>query len=54
VEAAATRALDIGARTYGSVKSIPDNNLDRLAAHHRGPDGVTILHRNIRGRNYYH
>jgi transposase len=54
VEAAATRALDIGARTYGSVKSILDNNLDRHAAHHRGPDGVTILHRNIRGRNYYH
>ena len=54
VEAAATRALDIGARTYGSVKSILDNNLDRHAAHHRGPDGVRILHRNIRGRNYYH
>jgi transposase len=54
VEAAATRALDIGARTYGSVKSILDNNLDRHAPHHRGPDGVRILHRNIRGRNYYH
>src|SRR5882724_6403456 len=54
VEAAAARALDIGARTYGSVKSILDNNLDRHAAPHRGPDGVTILHRNIRGRGYYH
>ena len=54
VEAAATRALDIGARTYGSVKSILDNNLDRHAAPHRGADGVTILHRNIRGRRYYH
>ena len=54
VEAAATRALDIGARTYGSVKSILDNNLDRHAAHRRGPDSVTILHRNIRGRGYYH
>jgi transposase len=54
VEAATTRALDIGARTYGSVKSILDNNLDRHAATHRGPDGVTILHRNIRGRDYYH
>jgi transposase len=54
VEAAASRALDIGARTYGSVKSILDNNLDRNAAPHRGPDGVTILHRNIRGRGYYH
>ena len=29
LEAAAERAIDIGARTYGSVKSILDNNLDR-------------------------
>lgn len=54
VEAAAARALDIGARTYGSVKSILDNNLDRHAAPQRGPDGATILHRNIRGSRYYH
>jgi len=54
VEAAATRALDIGARTYGSVKSILDNNLDRQAASPRATDGVTILHRNIRGSRYYH
>jgi transposase len=54
VEAAAARALDIGARTYGSVKSILDNNLDRHAAQQRGPDAVTILHRNIRGSRYYH
>jgi transposase len=54
VEAATTRALDIGARTYGSVKSILDNNLDRHAASPRGPDSVAILHRNIRGRHYYH
>jgi len=54
VEAAASRALDIGARTYGSVKSILDNNLDRHAAQQRGADGVTILHPNIRGPRYYH
>jgi transposase len=54
VEAAATRAIDIGARTYGSVRSILDNNLDRHAPPQRGPDSVAILHRNIRGRNYYH
>jgi transposase len=54
VEAATSRALDIGARTYGSVRSILDNNLDRHAAPHRGPDSVSILHRNIRGRDYYH
>ncbi len=54
VKAAAARALDVGARTSGSVKSILDNSLDRHAAPQRGPDGVTILHRNIRSRDYYH
>jgi transposase len=53
LEAAATRALEIGARTYGSVKSILENNLDRQAAHRRTADGVTILHPNIRGARYY-
>ena len=54
VEAAAARALDIGARTYRSLKSILDNNLDRYAAQQRAADGVTILHPNIRGSRYYH
>jgi len=45
--------FDIGARTYGSVKSILDNNLDRHAATQRAADGVTVLHRNIRGSRYY-
>jgi transposase len=54
VEAAAARALDIGARTYGSLKSILDNNLDRHTAKQRSADGVTILHPNIRGSRYYH
>ena len=54
VEAAAARALDIGARTYGSVRSILDNNLDRHASQQRGADGVAILHPNIRGARYYH
>jgi transposase len=54
LEAATTRALDIGARTYGSVRSILDNNLDRHAAQQRAADGVTILHPNIRGSRYYH
>lgn len=53
VEAAAMRALEIGARTYGSVKSILDNNLDRQAAHRRTADGPAILHPNIRGSRYY-
>ena len=54
VDAAAARALEIGARTYGSVKSILDNKLDRHAAPQRGADAVTIVHRNIRGSRYYH
>jgi hypothetical protein len=32
LEAAAERAIDIGSRTYGSVKSILDNHLDRRSA----------------------
>lgn len=53
LEAAAARALEIGARTYGSVKSILENNLDRQPTHRRLADGVTILHPNIRGARYY-
>jgi transposase len=54
VEAACTRALEIGARTYGSVKSILDNNLDRQAAPQRAADSPAVKHRNIRGARYYH
>ncbi len=39
LEAVASRALDIGAKTYGSVKSILDNNLDRQAVSKRAADG---------------
>jgi transposase len=53
VEAACSRALDIGARTYGSVKSILDNGLDRVAATDRASDW-SIDHPNIRGPRYYH
>jgi transposase len=53
LEAAAERAIDIGARTYGSVKSILDNHLDRRPAHKRATDGTPILHTNIRGPRYY-
>ena len=54
LEAAATRAIEIGALTYGSVRSILDNKLDRQAAQPRAADGVPILHPNIRGPRYYH
>ena len=53
LEAAADRAIDIGARTYGSVKSILDNKLDRRPAQKRAADGTPILHANIRGPRYY-
>ena len=53
LEAAATHAIEIGALTYGSVRSILDNKLDRHAAHKRAADSVPILHPNIRGARYY-
>jgi transposase len=60
VEAACLRALEVGAKTYGSVKSILDNHLDgRPPARRRqaGSDdaqGLLPLHANIRGARYYH
>jgi transposase len=54
VEAAAERAIEIGAKTYGSVKSILDHKLDRKPAPKRGADAAPILHPNIRGPRYYH
>jgi transposase len=53
VEAAAARAIEIGALTYGSVRSILDHKLDRHAAYQRSADGAPILHPNIRGSRYY-
>lgn len=53
VEAACLRALEIGARTYGSVKSILANNLDRQVTK-RASDSPAIVHPNIRGPHYYH
>lgn len=53
LEAAATRAIEIGALTYGSVRSILDHKFDRYAAQQRPADGASILHPNIRGSRYY-
>jgi len=53
LEAAATRAIEIGALTYGSVRSILDHKLDRSAASPRAADGAPIVHPNIRGSRYY-
>jgi transposase len=54
LEAAAMRAIEIGTLTYGSVRSILDNKLDRHAAPTPPADAVPVLHRNIRGPRYYH
>jgi transposase len=54
LEAAATRAIEIGTLTYGSVRSILDNKLDRHPAQGRPAGGVAVLHANIRGPRYYH
>jgi len=54
LEAATTRAIEIGALSYRSVKSILDHKLDRQAAQPRAADGTPILHPNIRGPRYYH
>jgi transposase len=53
LEAAAARAIEIGALTYGSIRSILDHKLDRHAAYQHAADGVPILHSNIRGSRYY-
>jgi transposase len=54
VEAAAERAIEIGAKTYRSVKSILDTKLDRRPAPRRPADTAPIRHSNIRGPRYYH
>ena len=54
LEAAAMRAIEIGTLTYGSVRSILDNKLDRQAANPPRADTVPVLHPNIRGPRYYH
>jgi transposase len=60
LEAACLRGLQIGARTYGSVKSILDNKLDGQPvldlAETDAPDEPppASLHPNARGSRYYH
>jgi transposase len=54
LEAACQRGNDIGATTYGSIKSILQNGLDKAYAKPTAPDASPIQHANIRGRGYYH
>ena len=54
VEAACLRALEHGARSYGSVKSILENKLDQRQPIKPEPDLRPIgAHSNVRGRTYY-
>jgi transposase len=60
LEAACLRGLEIGARTYGSVRSILDNKLDGQPVITLGattaPDEPppASVHTNVRGSRYYH
>lgn len=54
MEAAAMRGNDIGAVSYGSIKSILQNGLDKAYAKPAAPEAPPIQHANIRGRGYYH
>jgi transposase len=53
VNDACERALELGTRSYTSVKSILHNHLDRKRPA-SAADEPAIVHANIRGPNYYH
>ena len=54
LEAASRRGNSIGATTYGSIKSILQNGLDKAFATEPPPDAPPIRHGNIRGSGYFH
>jgi len=57
LEAAAGRALAVGARSYRHVAAILKNGLDRVALEKpkdSAPEQLPLLHENLRGRDYYH
>jgi transposase len=54
IEAACRRGNDIGATSYGSIKSILQHGLDRAYASEETAPTQPIHHRNIRGNGYYH
>jgi transposase len=53
LEAAAERALGVGARSYRHVDSILKHGLDRVQVDD-APDPLPPDHENIRGPGYYH
>ena len=54
LEAACTRGLEIGARSYGSINSILQNGLDRRPKPTAAEPELPLDHPNIRGPRYYH
>jgi transposase len=54
LEAASTRRLEIGARSYGSINSILQNGLDRRPKPAAADLALPFDHPNIRGPHYYH
>ncbi len=54
LEAACSRALSAGARSYRHVESILKHGLDRVAQGDETPASRMPFHENVRGRNYYH
>jgi transposase len=54
LEAACRRGNDIGATSYGSIKSILQHGLDKAYASEAPLEEPSIQHGNIRGTSYYH
>jgi transposase len=54
LEAACTRALAVGARSYRHVDSILSHGLDQLELTEQTPAQPPRQHENVRGRDYYH
>jgi len=53
LEAAAGRAVSVGARSYRHVDSILKHGLDRLPLEDEKPSSPVLLHDNVRGPDYY-
>jgi transposase len=55
LEAACARAMTAGGRSYRHVESILKHGLDRLApAEESKSTQLSLVHENVRGRDYYH
>jgi transposase len=54
LEAACERAIDIGAMSYSSLKSILKNGLDKKRTSTPAQTCLPLAHANVRGPDYYH